>query len=71
MSRIHGPIAEHFLGVVKLRQSGEMLDSERPSKYIVASTEYDDNHTTPDLTVGQTSFLGTRTKIADLEGTDA
>ena len=36
----------------------EVLDYEQPGKYIVKSTNYDDNFTTPVLTAGQTFILG-------------
>ena len=35
-----------------------LLDYEQPSKYIVKSTEYDDDYDTPVLTAGQTFILG-------------
>jgi len=37
---------------------GELLDYEQPTKYIVESTEYDDNYPTPVLTAGQSFILG-------------
>ena len=36
----------------------ELLDYEQPSKYIVSSTNYDDNYSTPVLTAGQSFILG-------------
>ena len=36
----------------------EILDYEQPTKYIVESTEYNDNYNTPVLTAGKTFILG-------------
>jgi len=41
-----------------LVELNEVLEYEQPSKYIVESTEYDDNFKTPVLTAGQTFILG-------------
>ena len=37
---------------------GEVLDYEQPTKYIVASVDYDDSYSTPVLTAGKTFILG-------------
>ena len=37
---------------------GEIVDYEQPTKYLVESTEYDDNYYTPVLTAGKTFILG-------------
>lgn len=37
---------------------GELLIYEQPTKYIVTSTEYDDNYSTPVLTAGKSFVLG-------------
>ena len=37
---------------------GDILDYEQPSKYIVSSSEYDDNYDIPVLTAGQSFILG-------------
>lgn len=37
---------------------GEILDYERPDKYIVSSEEYNDSYITPVLTAGKTFILG-------------
>ena len=37
---------------------GDVLDYEQPSKYIVSSSEYDDNYDIPVLTAGQSFILG-------------
>lgn len=36
----------------------DLLDYEQPTKYLVESTEYDDNYQTPVLTAGKTFILG-------------
>ena len=36
----------------------DLLDYEQPTKYLVASTEYDDSYVTPVLTAGKTFVLG-------------
>ncbi|MBI3512272.1 MAG: restriction endonuclease subunit S [Bacteroidetes bacterium] len=36
----------------------DLLDYEQPTKYLVASTDYDDNYQTPVLTAGKTFVLG-------------
>lgn len=36
----------------------EVLDYEQPTKYLVSSTNYDDNYKTPVLTAGKTFLLG-------------
>lgn len=43
---------------VELVPLGEILDYEQPTKYIVKSTNYKDEYTTPVLTAGQTFILG-------------
>ena len=40
------------------KKLGDILDYEQPSKYIVSSSEYDDNYDIPVLTAGQTFILG-------------
>ena len=40
------------------RELGKILKYEQPTKYIVKSTEYDDNYNTPVLTAGQSFILG-------------
>src|SRR5690606_8045879 len=37
---------------------GEVLDYEQPTKYLVATTEYDDSFKTPVVTAGKTFILG-------------
>ncbi len=43
---------------VGLIQLGDILDYEQPTKYIVKSTNYEDEYKTPVLTAGQTFILG-------------
>jgi len=43
---------------VEVRELGEILDYEQPTKYLVQSTKYDDDFTTPVLTAGQSFILG-------------
>lgn len=43
---------------VEFRELDQLLDYEQPTKYLVASTEYSNNYTTPVLTAGQTFILG-------------
>ncbi len=43
---------------IKWEKLGTLLDYEQPSKYIVKSTEYDENYSTPVLTPGKTFILG-------------
>ena len=40
------------------KKLGDILDYEQPSKYIVSSSEYNDNYDIPVLTAGQTFILG-------------
>jgi len=58
MSRIDELIAELCPEGVDSKELGELLDYEQPSKYLVESIAYDDNHATPVLTAGQTFILG-------------
>lgn len=43
---------------IKWEKLGTLLDYEQPSKYIVKSTEYDEDYSTPVLTPGKTFILG-------------
>jgi len=43
---------------VEVRELGEILDYEQPTKYLVQSNKYDDDFTTPVLTAGQSFILG-------------
>lgn len=41
-----------------IKKLGEVLDYEQPTKYLVSSTDYKDEFTTPVLTAGKTFILG-------------
>lgn len=47
-----------FTDAWELRKLGTLLDYEQPASYIVKSTEYNNDNTTPVLTAGQTFILG-------------
>lgn len=51
-------IQEMCPGGVAFRSLEELLDYEQPSKYLVASTDYNAANATPVLTAGQTFILG-------------
>ncbi|MEN6432845.1 MAG: restriction endonuclease subunit S [Smithella sp.] len=58
MNKIEKLIAELCPEGVEFKELGEVLDYEQPTKYLVQSTEYDDNFATPVLTAGQSFILG-------------
>ncbi len=58
MSKIEELIAELCPNGTKYIKLGELLDYEQPGKYIVKSTEYNDEHLTPVLTAGKSFILG-------------
>lgn len=58
MSRLDELILEHCPNGVDFLTLNEILDYEQPTKYLVASTAYDDSYITPVLTAGQTFILG-------------
>lgn len=43
---------------VEYKRIGDVVDYEQPSKYLVKSTDYNDEYATPVLTAGQTFILG-------------
>ena len=43
---------------VEYKELGDVLDYEQPTKYIVESTSYHNDHETPVLTAGQSFILG-------------
>ena len=45
---------------------GDVLDYIQPTKYLVASTEYDDSYSTPVLTAGKTFILGYTNETNDV-----
>ncbi|MGM9843797.1 MAG: restriction endonuclease subunit S [Muribaculaceae bacterium] len=58
MSRLQELIDRLCPEGVEYKELGDLLDYEQPTKYIVSSTEYDDNYETPVLTAGQSFILG-------------
>lgn len=49
------------------RRLGEIFNYEQPTKYIVKSTEYDDNFNTPVLTAGKSFLLGYTNEIIGIK----
>ena len=49
------------------RNLGEIFNYEQPTKYIVKSTEYDDNFNTPVLTAGKSFLLGYTDEISGIK----
>ena len=49
------------------RKLGEIFNYEQPTKYIVNSTEYDDNFNTPVLTAGKSFLLGYTDEISGIK----
>lgn len=49
------------------RKLGEVFNYEQPTKYIVKSTEYDDNFNTPVLTAGKSFLLGYTDEISGIK----
>ncbi len=45
------------------KKLGELLDYEQPTKYLVSSTDYNDNYNTPVLTAGKKFILGYTNEI--------
>ena len=58
MSRIYELIAQLCPRGVAFKTLGDVLGYEQPTKYLVASTAYDNAYETPVLTAGQTFVLG-------------
>ena len=58
MSKLDELIAEFCPDGVEYRRVGDIADYEQPSKYLVKSTDYNDNFEIPVLTAGQTFILG-------------
>ena len=58
MSRLEELIKELCPDGVELVKLSKVLDYEQPTKYIVKTTNYDNNFKTPVLTAGQTFILG-------------
>ena len=58
MSKIDDLIKKYCPNGVQFMTFEEVCDYEQPGKYIVESTNYSDDYTTPVLTAGQTFILG-------------
>ncbi|MBT8901563.1 restriction endonuclease subunit S [Lactobacillus delbrueckii subsp. bulgaricus] len=56
-----------FAGDWEERKLGEVFNYEQPTKYIVKSTEYDDNFNTPVLTAGKSFLLGYTDEISGIK----
>ena len=58
MSKLDKMIAKLCPDGVEYRRVGDIADYEQPSKYLVKSTDYNDDFEIPVLTAGQTFILG-------------
>ena len=58
MSKLNELIEELCPNGVEYKKLDELLEYEQPTKYIVKSTQYDNNYKTPVLTAGQSFILG-------------
>lgn len=58
MNEIDKLIQELCPDGVEYKKLGEVIDYEQPGKYIVKSTDYSPNYSTPVLTAGQSFILG-------------
>ena len=58
MSKVEVLLETYNPNGVSTIKLGDILDYEQPSKYIVSSSEYDDNYDIPVLTAGQSFILG-------------
>lgn len=58
MSKVEELLAKYNSKGISTIKLADILDYEQPSKYIVSSSEYDDNYDIPVLTAGQTFILG-------------
>ena len=58
MNKINELIREMCPDGIEYRKIGEITNYEQPSKYIVKSTDYNDDFSIPVLTAGQTFILG-------------
>ena len=56
-----------FEGEWECRKLGSLLNYEQPTKYIVNSTDYDDDFETPVLTAGQSFILGYTNEIEGIK----
>ncbi len=58
MTKLEQLIKEHCPNGLEYVEIGSVVNYEQPTKYIVNSTDYDDNYEIPVLTAGQTFILG-------------
>ena len=58
MSKVEELLAKYNSKGISTIKLADILDYEQPSKYIVSSSEYDDNYDIPVLTAGQSFILG-------------
>ena len=58
MSKLDELIQEYCPNGVEYVKIGDIVNYEQPSKYIVNSTDYNDNYRIPVLTAGQSFILG-------------
>ena len=58
MSKLDELIRQYCPDGVEYKKVGDIADYEQPSKYLVKSTDYNDDFETPVLTAGQTFILG-------------
>ena len=58
MSKVEELLAKYNPNGVSSISLADVLDYEQPSRFIVSSSEYDDNYDIPVLTAGQTFILG-------------
>ena len=58
MSKMEPLMQQNCPDGVEFVPLAEVIDYEQPTKYIVSSTDYDDNYEIPMLTTGQSFILG-------------
>ena len=58
MNKINELIKKMCPNGIEYRKIGEITNYEQPSRYIVKSTDYNDDFSIPVLTAGQTFILG-------------
>ncbi|MDR9497873.1 MAG: restriction endonuclease subunit S [Hydrogenovibrio sp.] len=56
--RLHDQNGQPFTGEWHKKELGKLLDYTQPTKFLVKSSEYSDDHQTPVLTAGKTFILG-------------
>ncbi|WP_286944945.1 restriction endonuclease subunit S [Acetobacterium sp. UBA5834] len=66
MNKLEQLIEEYCLDGVEYKSIGSVVNYVQPSKYIVNSTDYNDDFSTPVLTAGQSFILGYTNEIDNL-----